>query len=91
MVNIKSEDIIYTERKGTGSVKWDLLKETFGQDSLLPVWVADMDFKSPECVREAIRESAEKDVYGYFVPPEKYFTNFIKWQEKRKGGGLRAR
>ena len=37
----------YVERRGTSSMKWDLMKERFGDPDLLPYWVADMDFKSP--------------------------------------------
>lgn len=42
----------YTERKGTSSLKWDALKETFGADDLIPMWIADTEFKAPECVIE---------------------------------------
>lgn len=46
-------------RRGTGSIKWDRRPE------LDPYWVADMDFQSPECVIEAVRERASHGVFGY--------------------------
>ena len=42
--------IIYKERKNTNSMKWDNCGEKFGNEKLLPLWVADMDFEVPECV-----------------------------------------
>ena len=46
----------YRDRKNTNSVKWDNLKNIFGQKDLLPLWVADMDFEVPTCVKEAIHK-----------------------------------
>ena len=42
----------YVERRNTNSLKWDALKERFGDSELLALWVADMEFKTPECMRE---------------------------------------
>lgn len=44
-------EIALLDRRGTNSAKWDSLLATFGQEDLLPLWVADMDFKAPKCVR----------------------------------------
>lgn len=49
------EQLVYVDRQNTGSVKWDGMKEKYGRDDLLCLWVADMDFKSPRCVQEAYR------------------------------------
>ena len=43
-------------RKGTFCVKHDMTPEVFGTDDLLPMWVADMDFKTPDFIMEAIRK-----------------------------------
>mgnify|MGYP002228900103 FL=1 len=43
------------ERRGTDSVKWDGVKSVWGRDDLLPMWVADMDFRTPPFVMEALR------------------------------------
>ena len=53
------------KRKQTDSVKWDNLKAMFGTDDLLPLWVADMDFKAPKAVREALQKRIDYGVFGY--------------------------
>lgn len=72
-------------RKGTNSQKWDGLKGKFGSDNLLPVWVADMDFKVPECVQKALHEYIETGAFGYYRIPDEYENNFIQWEEKHHG------
>ena len=52
------------DRHNTNSFKWDLLNEKFGDEDLIPMWVADMDFKAPECVVDAIVKRAEQGVFG---------------------------
>ncbi len=52
------------ERRGTGSAKWELYAE-----DVLPMWVADMDFRSPEPVIQALQERATHGVFGYAKPP----------------------
>ncbi|MGF1530908.1 MAG: MalY/PatB family protein [Puniceicoccaceae bacterium] len=54
------------DRAGTGSLKWD----RYGKREVLPMWVADMDFRSPEPVIEALRERVEHGVFGYTIPYE---------------------
>jgi len=54
------------ERHGTGSLKWDRYR---GRD-ILPMWVADMDFRAPEPILEALHRRVEHGVFGYTVPPE---------------------
>ena len=46
----------HIERRGTYSVKVDGLQKYYGSDDLVPLWVADMDFKTPDCVRDALQE-----------------------------------
>ena len=53
------------ERRGTDSVKWDGVKSVWGRDDLLPMWVADMDFRTPPFVMEALRKRLEHEVLGY--------------------------
>jgi cystathionine beta-lyase len=58
----------YIERHNTNSAKWEM----YGSD-VLPMWVADMDFVSPEPVIQALRERAEHGVFGYGMPPQELF------------------
>ena len=55
----------YIERRGTHCVKHDALKENFGRDDLIPLWVADMDFRAPQCVQDALRDAVEFGIFGY--------------------------
>ncbi|MCD7972078.1 MAG: PatB family C-S lyase [Candidatus Azobacteroides sp.] len=70
-------------RKGTNSLKYDMLKERFGRDDLISLWVADMDFQSPEVILDAIRERCDHGVLGYTFPGEGYYQSIIDWLKKR--------
>lgn len=66
-------------RKGTDCIKHDSLKEFFGRDDLLPMWVADMDFRTPDFVMEAIRQRCRHEVLGYASPAEGYWDAVLEW------------
>ena len=66
-------------RKGTNCVKHDALQQFFGSDDLLPMWVADMDFRSPDFVMEALRHRCEHEVLGYPTAPDSYWHAVIDW------------
>lgn len=71
------------ERRGTYSMKWDFLQEKVGDEDILPLWVADMDFPSPPPVVEAIQKRASHGIYGYTGLPESYFQALISWMSRR--------
>ncbi len=66
------------DRSNTNSIKWD-----HENQEILPMWVADMDFKAPESVVAALVERAKHGIYGYSEPDEAYFEAIINWQAKR--------
>lgn len=68
-------------RRGTNSVKWD---EEPAAD-ILPMWVADMDFRTAPCVVEALRRRVEHGVYGYATVPESYYGAVTSWFARRHG------
>lgn len=72
----------YVNRQNTDCEKWDGLNAKYGRDDLLPMWVADMDFQSPDCVIEAVKEYAEKGVFGYYSIPDAYYDAFISWERE---------
>lgn len=76
------EEIKYVDRVGTDCNKWDSMDARFGDNDLMALWVADMDFMVPECVRKAAREYADFGIYGYYKVPDTYYQNFIDWEEK---------
>lgn len=77
------------DRKGTGSLKWDSLEERFGSGELLPLWVADMDFHSPQPVIDAIVSRARHGVYGYTKFRDSYFDSVINWYRRRYSWNLK--
>ena len=73
------------ERRGTDSVKWDGVKSVWGRDDLLPMWVADMDFRTPPFVMEALRKRLEHEVLGYTSACEEWYTSICSWLSRRHG------
>jgi len=71
------------DRSKYHSVKWDELETVFGAKDVLPMWVADMEFKSPKPVIEAIKKAAEHGIYGYTSRPDSYYQAIIDWIEKK--------
>ena len=73
------------ERAGTGSVKWDSREAVFGRADVLPMWVADLDFRVPQEVTDAIAERARHGIFGYNRTPEEYCQAGIDWVGRRFG------
>ena len=67
------------ERRGTNCVKWD----ESPSDEIIPLWVADMDFRVAPAIQEAIRKRAEHGVFGYNIVPESYYEAVISWFRRR--------
>ena len=74
----------HIDRKGTYSVKVDALKKYYGKDDLLSLWVADMDFKTPECVKKAIEGVLDGGVFGYNFIPDNYFPTIALWLKQKQ-------
>ena len=72
-------------RRGTHCVKHDMLKQFFGTDDLLPMWVADMDFKTPDFILDAIRKRCEHEVLGYTFSSDTYICAVINWLQTHYG------
>ncbi len=77
------------DRHGTACEKWDFLKERFGQEDLLPLWVADMDFQSPKPVIDALVSRANHGVYGYTGLTQQYYDSVINWYKRRYNWTIR--
>lgn len=73
--------VIYKDRFGTDCNKWDGCEEKFGDEHLLPLWVADMDFEAPSCVKQALKEYVDFGVFGYYQIPNRYYEAFINWEK----------
>jgi len=75
-------------RADTNCVKYDLRQQVFGNPDVLPMWVADMDFETPDFVRKAVIERAEHPVYGYHFKDEAYFESIKGWLARRHHWGV---
>ena len=76
------------ERRGTGCVKWDEEAPCQGgcripPEEVIPLWVADMDFRAAPAILEAVRKRAEHGVFGYNIVPESYYEAVISWFRRR--------
>ena len=72
-------------RRGTGCVKWDESPD----DEIIPLWVADMDFKAAPAIQDAIRKRAEHGVFGYTVVEDDYYDAVISWFQRRHDWTIR--
>jgi cystathionine beta-lyase len=70
-------------RKGTNCLKHDALETFFKSNDLLPLWVADMDFKTPDFIVDAIKKRLEHEIFGYTFRPDSYFDAIINWMKRR--------
>ena len=77
------------DRRGTSSLKWDFEERLAGRKGLLPLWVADMDFRAPGEIVDAIRERVEHGIFGYTLEPDSYFDAARSWLLRRHGWKVR--
>lgn len=70
-------------RKNTRSIKWDLTEEIFKVEDLLPMWIADLDFKAPKEVNEAIMARAKHGIYGYTGIDSTLKEVVLNWLKRR--------
>ncbi len=75
-----------TVRRGTSCVKWDAPSPAGPiSENVIPMWVADMDFKAAPAIQEAVRNRAEQGIFGYTHVPDSYFESSINWWQRRRG------
>ena len=73
------------DRKDTNAVKIDEMKDIWGRDDLIPMWVADMDFATPDFVVDAVKKRCEHPVFGYTVKSDSYYNSIVNWVKARYG------
>lgn len=78
------------ERRGTHCVKWDMMEAAYGvpADDGIAMWVADMDFRAPDCVQQAVARMAAHGIYGYFGDDRAYLEAIGWWMRHRHGWDL---
>ena len=82
MENSQTKKIIYDfdtiiPRQNTSSYKWDYIP------GVIPLWVADMDFKAAPCILDAIQKKIDHGVFGYTRTPDSYYNSVIGWWGRR--------
>ena len=75
----------YVDRMGTASLKWDALDVRFGDPDLISMWVADMEFQTPACVTQALKERVVHGVFGYSFVPDSFYQAVIDWEDSHHG------
>lgn len=77
------------DRRGSGDLKHGVLKERYGRDDLLPLWVADMDFETPPFITEALQQRLQHSLYGYTVVPDELWITIIQWLQEHHNWQVR--
>ena len=75
------EELIYVDRRNSNCNKWDGQTAMFGEEGLHAMWVADMDFKIPQCVQKALHDYVDFGTVGYYRIPDGYYDAFINWEK----------
>ncbi len=73
------------DRKGTNCAKWDFLLEFFDREDVLPMWVADSDWKTSEAIIDALKERVEHGAFGYTKPGKEHDRAVVDWIDRRYG------
>lgn len=73
------------DRKHNNAAKYDDVLKKFGKSDVIPLWVADMDFKTPQPVIDALKQKAEQGIFGYTSRPDSYHQALAAWQQRRHG------
>lgn len=76
-----------TSRIGTRSTKWDRYKKE-GITDIIPLWVADMDFDCAPCIVEAIKERADKNIFGYTDVDDEVLDSIVNWEKNMHGSTI---
>ena len=71
------------KRENTNCIKYDLREETFGLKDVIPMWVADMDFNTPDFIIKSLQNRLNHEIFGYSFRPPEYFLSIIDWLECR--------
>ena len=79
--NLNFDEII--NRKNTDCLKYDFAKRRGMPEDVLPLWIADMDFRTPQAVTDSIIKRAENGIFGYTDIPDEWYCAYQKWWKYR--------
>jgi cysteine-S-conjugate beta-lyase len=70
------------DRHGTGALALDVLQERYSEANLMPLWVADMNFATPQFITDALKRRLEHSLFGYTVVPKDFWPTVTRWIEE---------
>jgi len=73
------------DRENTACYKYDLRGEYFGKEDIIPMWVADMDFKTPSFIIEALKSRLDHEILGYTFRSDSFYESVVNWLKRRHG------
>lgn len=76
------------DRSGNRAAKYDERRKNFGTDDVIPLWIADMDFRTAQPIIDACKAKAEEGIWGYTSRPDSYFEAYAGWQKRRNGWSI---
>lgn len=78
------------DRSNNFAAKWSEMDKKYGTNDLIPMWVADMDFKAAPCIIDALRNRLEQGIYGYTTRPNSYNESIVNWVSRRFGWNIKS-
>ncbi|MGL5642409.1 MAG: MalY/PatB family protein [Paraclostridium sp.] len=78
------------DRSNNFAAKWSEMDKKYGTNDLVPMWVADMDFKAAPCIIDALRNRLEQGIYGYTTRPNSYNESIVNWVSRRFGWNIKS-
>ena len=76
---------VIVDRSENHSAKYDERLKKFGTEDVIPLWIADMDFRTAQPITDALKARAEQGLWGYTARPDSYFDAVRTWQKRRNG------
>ncbi|WP_042276334.1 MalY/PatB family protein [[Clostridium] dakarense] len=77
------------DRSNNFAAKWSEMDKKYGTNDLLPMWIADMDFKTAPCIIDALKSRLEQGIYGYTTRPASYNESIANWSKRRYGWNIK--
>lgn len=72
-------------RENTSCIKYDFREKVFGRPDVIPMWVADMDFRTPQFIIDALQDRLRHEIFGYSYRPGSYYSSLVSWIESHHG------
>ena len=78
----------FIDRRNTDALKTGILQEQYGRQDLIPLWIADMDFRCGDFIIDALKKRCDEGILGYPLPSEAYYQSIIDWVQEQHGWNI---